>query len=351
MLKMIEDLALAGLLALRDYIAFHTLTCLIPAFLLASGMVSFVNKEAILRHLGQSASKPKSFALASLFSIFIASCSCTVLPVASGLYFAGAGIGAAFIVLWVAPSANMLSLLYTFNLLGWQMALARIVGSLSMAFIVGFVMSAVFGRKDVRSNTLKQEEVSGKFIEWRYLVLLALILLSILLPNYIAQGRSYLTHGAVWFGVTVLWVIFASASISKEDIKRWLRETWWFVRMILPLLLGGVMVVGIISKLLPKEVVSHGVGGSGILASFIATLSGQILYFGTLTESPFIAAMLKLGMGKGPALAFLLTGPGMSLPSMLAIGRIFGPLKAAVYVLLIMFLGTILGWFCGNFVL
>jgi hypothetical protein len=347
---MFLDLIFAGLLALKDYIAHHILTCLIPAFLLAGGMVSFFNKEAILNYLGEKASKLKSFSLATLFSFFIASCSCTVLPVGSGLYFAGAGIGAAFIILWVAPSTNVLSLLFTSNILGAKMAISRITASLFMAFLVGWIMTVLFGKEE-RSKIKSTSSLEKKaLIAKKHAILLILIFLSIILPNYIAQGKSYLTNVLVWSILTVVWLIYAVKSLTKEETKNWLRETWWFVRMIVPLLLLGVFIVGVIGKLLPKEFVSKWVGGNSVLAAFLATLSGQLMYFGTLTESPFIDTMLKLGMGKGPALAFLLTGPGMSLPSMLAIGRLFGIRKAAVYIVLIMTLGTFVGWFFGNFI-
>ncbi|MGQ9618075.1 MAG: permease [Candidatus Aminicenantia bacterium] len=104
--------------ALKDYIATHVLTCLVPAFLLAGGLVTFINREAILDLLGERANKLKSFTIASFSSFFLAACSCTVIPVSSGLYYAGAGIGVAFIVLWVAPASNILALIYTGNILG-----------------------------------------------------------------------------------------------------------------------------------------------------------------------------------------------------------------------------------------
>jgi len=346
----LKELFLSGLLALKDYILHHILTCLVPAFLLAGGMVSFFNKEAIISYLGEKASKLKSFSLAIFFSFFIASCSCTVLPVGSGLYFAGAGIGASFIILWVAPSTNVLSLLFTGSILGAKMAISRITASLFMAFLVGWIMSIIFGkeeRKEIKSAPSPEKKA---LIANKHSILLILIFLSIILPNYIAQGRSYALNVFVWAILTVIWLIYASKTLTAEEAKNWLRETWWFVRMIVPLLLVGVFIVGVIGKLLPKEFVSKWVGGNSVLAAFLATLSGQLMYFGTLTESPFIDTMLKLGMGKGPALAFLLTGPGMSLPNMLAIGRLFGIKKAIVYILLIMGLGTLVGWFFGNFI-
>jgi uncharacterized membrane protein YraQ (UPF0718 family) len=347
-----REIIMAGLLALQDYIAHHILTCLIPAFLLAGGMVTFFNKEAILAHLGEKSSRIKSFSLATLFSFFIASCSCTVLPVGSGLYFAGAGIGAAFIVLWVAPSTNVLSLVFTGKILGMKMAISRVITSLFMAFIVGSVMTILFGKESKKNvQTVEEGRVKQSLMKRKHLVLLVLIFLSIILPNYIAQGKSYKLNVLVWAVFTVVWCIYGVIVLSKEEVKRWMNETWWFVRMIVPLLLVGVFIVGVISKLLPREVVSKWVGGNSIRSSFFATLSGQLMYFGTLTESPFIDAMIKLGMGKGPALAFLLTGPGMSLPNMLAIGRLFGIKKALTYIFMIMILGTLAGSFFGNFIL
>jgi hypothetical protein len=88
--------------ALQDYVATHVLTCLVPAFMLAGAMVAFINQEAMLSYLGEKANKVKSFSLAGIASFFVAACSCTVIPVSAGLYFSGAAIGVAFIVLWVA---------------------------------------------------------------------------------------------------------------------------------------------------------------------------------------------------------------------------------------------------------
>jgi uncharacterized membrane protein YraQ (UPF0718 family) len=137
---------------------------------------------------------------------------------------------------------------------------------------------------------------------------------------------------------------------TMEEIRQWMKETWWFIRIIFPLLLGGVFVVGVIGKLLPQQWVENWLGGSGVFASFLATVIGQIMYMATMTEAPFIHKMLGLGMGKGPALALLLTGPGMSLPNILAIIKVFGIKKGMVYVFLITILGTFVGWFTGNFI-
>lgn len=346
---MIKELLMAGFLALEDYIAKHVITCLVPAFLLAGAMVTFIDKTVILKYLGSQTNRLKSFSLASVSSFLLAACSCTVIPVASGLYYAGASIGAAFIILWVAPAANILALIYTGAVLGTEMVLSRIISALLMAFIVGLVMVLIFERVPKKS-LLRAETKEKAIISKKYLILIILILLSLLSPNYLVRSGPYLHKVLVWAFFTFIMIIYTVFNISKEKIKDWLRETWWFVKIIFPLLLLGVFVVGVIGKILPKEWISNWLGGKGLLASFLATLIGAISYFATMTEAPFVDTLMKLGMGKGPALALLLTGPGLSLPNWLAIARVFGIKKALVYVPTIIILGTLVGWFFGNFI-
>lgn len=348
----IQDLIIAGLLAIKDYVATHVLTCLVPAFLLAGAMVAFINQQAILTVLGEKANKWKSFSLASIASFFVAACSCTVIPVSSGLFYSGAAVGVAFIILWVAPSANILSLIYTGNILGYEMVLARVAAALLMAFIVGYVMTIFFGKEKRETVAAFQGEDPPQGIVARpHLILLLLILLSLLLPNYIGQTGAYLTKVIIWGIATLVLAAFAWKALSRDEISSWLRESWWFVKIIFPLLILGVFLVGVIGKLLPEEWIRAWLGGNGITASFLATMIGAISYFATMTEAPFVDTLMKLGMGRGPALTLLLTGPGLSLPNWIAIGRVFGVKKAIVYVITIVILGTLVGWFFGNFVL
>lgn len=347
---MIQDLFVGGLLALKDYIVTHVITCLIPAFLLAGAMITFIDREVILDYLGEKADKVKSFSIAAIASFFVAACSCTVIPISSGLYYSGAGVGVAFIVLWVTPASNILALIYTGGILGGGMVISRIISALLMAFIVGSVMTSVFGRE--RREAINPQERQGKksVIALKDLILILLILLSLLLPNYLLRGGSYLYKVLVWAIFTIIMIIYALKVLSREKIKGWLRETWWFVKIIFPLLLLGVFIVGIIGKILPEDWIKNWLGGNGIIASFLATTIGAISYFATMTEAPFVDTLMKLGMGKGPALALLLTGPGLSLPNWLAIAKVFGIKKAFVYVSTIVILGTLVGWFFGNFI-
>lgn len=346
------ELFRAGLDALKDYIALHIVTCLIPAFLLAGAMVSFISKETIIRYLGAAANKLRAFAIAAGASFFVAACSCTVIPVSGGLYYGGAGIGAAFIVLWVAPAANILAVIYTGAILGPQMVILRIVTAMITAFLVGWAMSFFFRREEaVRVKAAFLEKAGeARVISRKDLILILLIVTTLLAPNYLVQKGPYLYKIYVWAIGMIVIGIYAFRTKPMDEIRKWMKETLWFVRIILPLLLAGVFVVGVIGKLLPEQWVQNWLGGSGVLASFLATVIGQFMYMATMTEAPFVHKLLSLGMGKGPALALLLTGSGMSLPHNLAIIKVFGFKRAIVYIAMITVLGTFAGWFTGNFI-
>ncbi len=347
---MLMDLITAGLSALKEYIAEHVVTCLIPAFLLAGAMVSFISKETIIKYLGHAANKIKSFTLASAGSFFLAACSCTVIPVASGLYYRGSGIGPAFILLWVAPAANILALVYTGAILGYAMVGARVISALAVAFLVGIIMSIIFRRSEEKRIQQNPGGIEGKIIAGKDIILILLILATLLAPNYIIRKGPYLHKIIVWAIATLIMAAYAFKVKTKVEIKNWLKETLWFVRIIFPLLLLGVFIVGIIGKVVPEEWIRRWLGGNSLSASFLATMIGAISYFATMTEAPFVDTLMKAGMGKGPALALLLTGPGISLPNWLAIARVFGAGKAICYVITIIILGSIVGWFFGNFV-
>jgi hypothetical protein len=267
---MLMDLIVAGWLAIQDYVATHVLTCLVPAFMLAGGMVAFINQEAILNHLGEKASKTKSFSMASLASFFVAACSCTVIPVSAGLYFSGAAIGVAFIILWVSPSANILSLIYTGNILGGEIVLARIVASLAMAFVVGWVMTLAFRNEPREISAPVNASTQDGIISRKHLIFLLLITASLLLPNYVGQTGPYVQKVIIWGIATVILLAYGLKMLSKEEIKSWLRETWWFMKLIFPLLIVGVFLVGVLGKLLPPDWIQRWLGGNGVTASFIA---------------------------------------------------------------------------------
>jgi uncharacterized membrane protein YraQ (UPF0718 family) len=241
-----------------------------------------------------------------------------------------------------------LALVYTGSIIGPEMAAARIIAALSMAFIVGGVMTLAFKKEEsIRNKNFKIQVEKKGLISKKDAGLLILLVVALLAPNYLVLEGPYLYKVYIWGVAMAAVAVYAWLTKEGEEIKRWLGESLWFVKIIFPLLLLGVFLVGIIGAVLPEEWIKIWLGGQGIMQSFIATLIGAIAYFATMTEAPFVHTLMGLGMGKGPALALLLTGPGLSLPNWLAIARTFGVKKTLVYVPTIVAMGTLVGWVAG----
>ncbi|MDI9644752.1 MAG: permease [Candidatus Verstraetearchaeota archaeon] len=345
----------AGLRALVDYVGQHTVTCLVPAFFIAGAMNYFISKDVIVRYFGFSARRLTSFPLATFSSIGLAVCSCTVIPIASGLYRRGSSIGPAFIFLWTAPALNILTITYSGAILGIEITLVRILAAISSSFIIGIVMVTVF-RKDERERAerMKPSKAMDKMeaLQSKHsLILILLLVVTLLMPNYLGAGRPYADKLLIFLPLFAASMVYAYLKFSRDEILQWFHETWWFVKKILPLLLVGVFIVGVVGVILPPEFVRDVLGGNGLPQTFLANFIGAVMYFSSMTESPFVKVMMDLGMGKAPALALLLTGPGMSLPSMLAIMRVFTVKKGLVYILTAVVVSTITAFIFGNLLL
>ena len=341
-----------GFQYLFEYIALHTVTCLVPAFFIAGAINYFISKDIIIRYLGFSARKSTSFPLAAISSIGLAVCSCTVIPIASGLFRRGSSIGPAFIFLWTAPALNILTITYSSAILGVEITLVRIIAALTTSFLIGIVMVIAFRDEEKKRSTKMKAATPGESIGTRKsLALILLLVATLLLPNYLGAGRPFLDKLLIFIPLFSASMIFGVLKFKREELRQWFEETWWFVKKIVPLLLVGVFIVGFVAAILPSEFVRNALGGNGLPQTFLANLFGALMYFSSMTESPFVKMMMDLGMGKAPALALLLTGPGMSLPSMLAIIRVFSLKKALVYIISAIIISTFAAFVFGNLLL
>lgn len=159
--------------------------------------------------------------------------------------------------------------------------------------------------------------------------------------------------------IACLSVILLSDKNDAEN-RDWLYSSWGFAKQIIPLLAVGVITAGFllgsthdsvsIAGIVPNEWIQWAVGGNSLLSNFFASFTGAFMYFATQTEVPIIQGLLASGMGKGPALALLLSGPSLSLPSMLVINQVLGFRKTAVYVALVIVMATLSGWIFGNLI-
>jgi hypothetical protein len=160
---------------------------------------------------------------------------------------------------------------------------------------------------------------------------------------------AWLHHHRWYFAGACLLATLAMAFgwFEREELSDWMAQTWSFSKSIIPLLFGGVLVTGFVGALIPEEIVARWVGGEGLSANLVASMIGAMWYFATLTEIPILEALIGLGMGRGPALALLLAGPALSLPSVAVIYSVLGFRKTLVFCVLTVLMSTLVGMMYG----
>ena len=364
----IRQAGLEAFMMLQEYAREHVLTCLIPAFFIAGAIAVFVSQASVLKYFGASAKKFLSYSVASISGSVLAVCSCTVLPLFAGIYTRGAGIGPATAFLYSGPAINVLAIVLTARILGWQMGLARAIGAIMFAIVTGLLMAFFFRKDDATRETgqiyVPEEEDKGRTLMQDALYMLTMVLILVFAafarPASGSAGLWQIIFSAKWYITAFLLIILfimLKSWFTKEETLSWVQSTWGFMKQIFPLLGAGVLVAGFMlgrpghSALIPEHYIQTFVGGNSLWANLFASVSGAFMYFATLTEVPILEGLLGAGMGKGPALALLLAGPALSLPNMLVIGGVMGVKKTLTFCLIIVVLSTIAGmsygWIAG----
>ena len=195
-------------------------------------------------------------------------------------------------------------------------------------------------------------------IKWQWVLaaVIATALSAVLTSNFI-NNQKFVPLIPMLIAIISLSLITLSDKNNEEN-KAWTIATWDFAKLIIPLLALGVVAAGFllgsthdgktIAGVIPNEWISALVGGNSVFSNFFASVVGAFMYFATLTEVPIVQGLLAAGMGKGPALALLLAGPSLSLPSMLVIRKVMGTQKTVVYVILVVVFSTIAGLIFGT---
>ncbi|SDL29260.1 permease [Halarsenatibacter silvermanii] len=365
---MIQEAINEAFLMLQYYVREHVLFCLIPAFFVAGAIANFLSRNAIIKYFGAGANKILSYSVASVSGAILAVCSCTVLPLFASIYKTGAGIGPATAFLYSGPAINVLAIILTARVLGWQLGLARVIGAVFFALVIGILMAVIFRdseedrQSDLVTATTSAEESRSSLQNLTYFIVLvlALIFMAWAEPEQ-AEGIWYQIFQIRWYltgGLLIILAVMLVKWFNKQELKDWLEETWRFTEMIGPLLFAGVLIAGFLmgrpgteAGLIPEQVVADFVGGNSVSANFLASILGAFMYFATLTEVPILQGLMGLGMGDGPALALLLAGPALSLPNMLVIHSVLGTKKTSVFIVLVVIMATISGMIFGNLVL
>jgi uncharacterized membrane protein YraQ (UPF0718 family) len=397
---------------LQWYARNHTLACVVPALFIAGAITTFLSKEAVLRHLGPKANKVEAYSVASVSGTVLAVCSCSVLPMFAGIYRVGAGLGPGCTFLYAGPAINVLALFLTARVLGFQLGVARVIGAVAFGIIIGLLMALIF-RKDEAKRTaaamqMPEAEGSRRPLYQSGLLLLAMIAFLVFSDWFnpgdkivdLADGThfeatlQYETLGQYdlrvkapvlgrqagevvslpksqiasivdvdtwvvriyhvrWYlagAMGVLVVIMTLAWVDRAQFQEWMGNTWAFSKLLIPLLFGGVFIVGFIAALIPEKQVAALVGDNSLMSNLVAAVVGCFFYFATLTEIPILQALTKNGMAEGPALALLLAGPAMSIPSILVIRSIIGNTKTVVFTALVVVMATVVGMGYGELV-
>ena len=342
----------------------HVLLCLIPAFFIAGSISTIIRQGAVLKYLGPDSPKAVAYGVASVSGSVLAVCSCTVLPLFTGIYRLGAGLGPASAFLYSGPAINVLAIIMTTRILGVEIGVARAVGAVSLGVIVGLVMQFLFRKEPLerQAKMILPDDVAVRPL-WKDASFMGAQIGLLVFANWapaqtdsgvwaaIASAKWVLAGG---FLVATLWM--AWSWYNKEERQDWLDASWGFAKQILPLLLGGVLIAGFLlgrvghEGVIPSEWIAQAVGGNSLLATFAASFVGAFMYFATLTEVPILQGLMGSGMGPGPALALLLAGPALSLPNMLVIRGVLGTQKTIAFVSLVIVMATLVGYTYGFWV-
>ena len=387
----------------------HTLACVVPALFIAGAIITFLSKASVMRYLGPRANPVLAYAVASIAGCVLAVCSCSVLPMFAGIYQLGAGLGPASAFLYSGPAINVLAIFLSARVLGFSIGAGRAIGAVVFAVVIGLIMAAVFRRSEqakVRAVMQSPEpEQPNRSIGKTALFVGSMVLFLVFSDWYnpgkvvvntndgrvfkavvinetrdvirfqleedvglakagdkmnldkteiseIEEQRTWVLtiYHIRWYlaglmGVAV--VIMARRWFERDEVREWLDNTWNFAKMLVPLLYGGVFIVGFMSVLLPENQVAGWVGDNSLRSNFIASIVGAFWYFATLTEIPITQALMKLGMHRGPVLALLLAGPALSLPNILVIRKVIGNARTIVFILLVVVMSTIVGMVFG----
>jgi hypothetical protein len=335
---------LSGLVLLNEYAREHVLFCLIPAFFIAGAISVFVKKDFVLKYLGGQAKKIVSYSIASVSGAILAVCSCTILPLFAGIRKRGAGLGPAITFLFSGPAINVAAIFLTLSVLGLNIGLARIISAVLLSILVGLTMQVIFGEKSEKGELFIEE--SKKVSSATTTIVFMLSMVAVLVVNGLAINQV-LKYGLM-FALSLTAGMIAIKKFSKETNKEWMKETWSFAKMLLPILFIGVFIAGFIMPFLPEELIQRVVGTNSLTGNLVASIFGAFMYFSTLTEIPILQALIAKGMSQGPALALLLAGPSLSLPNMLVVRSVLGNKKTFVYILLVIFYSTIAGLIFGS---
>ncbi|HRW95107.1 MAG TPA: permease [Bacteroidales bacterium] len=209
----------------------HVVLCLLPAFFIAGVISVFISQGSVLKYFGANAKKWLSYTVASVSGAVLAVCSCTILPLFSSIYKRGAGLGPAVAFLYSGPAISILSIILTAKILGFEMGLARAIGAILFAIIIGLIMSLIY-RKEEKVKKEEQMNITPppeKRPMWQTSFHFFTLVLILVFANWGAPSAGD-TSSAWHFIFTYKWFITgALAIILCYSLIRILKIDWRWV--------------------------------------------------------------------------------------------------------------------------
>lgn len=299
--------AIAAMLDLSKWYAQeHVVLCLLPAFFIAGVIAVFISQGAVLKYFGANAKKWLSYSVAAISGTILTVCSCTILPLFTSIYKRGAGLGPAIAFLYSGPAISILSIILTWQILGVEMGIARMIGAVVFSVIIGLIMSFIYRKEE----KVKQEEqmniivppakrpmsqtmfhfftlvfilvfanwgapassnttsiwflifsykwyITGIFslmlafsliailkIRWQWVLIGVLATgLSVFVANHFIQDPKFISLIPMIVGIISLSLITLFDKIDEEN-REWTLSAWGFAKQIMPMLAIGVITAG-----------------------------------------------------------------------------------------------------------
>jgi len=277
----------------------HVILCLLPAFLIAGVISVFVSQASVIKYFGAKAKRWVAYTVAAVSGTILAVCSCTILPLFSSIHKRGAGLGPAVAFLYSGPAINILAIILTARILGFELGVARFVGAVVFSIIIGLIMAFIY-RKEEKERAAEQmnfPDIPENRPLWQTALHFFALVLILVFANwgkpgegdnsslwfYIWSWKWYITGSfglvlvysmiyilklkawqvllgavataasALFIGNPLVSVVVAITAISiialndkneESENKEWILSSWGFAKQIMPLLAIGVVIAG-----------------------------------------------------------------------------------------------------------
>ncbi|MCJ8344182.1 permease, partial [bacterium] len=327
-------------LALQEYLLTKLAGAFLPAFFIAGAVGAWVPKSFIVRYLSAGTKAWVSYPSALIGGGLMSVCACGILPLFQTIYQRGAGIGPAITFLFAGPAINVIAILYTFQLLGTSMGIARILSVIVLSLSIGILFSLIFQKAEIKKVAKMKLLQSEKSNHVKFLIVTFLMLMVFTLP---LESIPWSYKGSL-NAILILMIFFCSFKyMDQEEREPWIEKSFFLLKNIVPKLLIGIFLVGVLGPHSKFILTKYSID-NGLFSCFLASIVGSILYLGTIIGVVAVHGLSEMGMPEGPALSLLLSGPTIALPSMIVIMGVCGKKIGVLFLSSVVLLSTLAGY-------